>query len=543
MKLRYLLLLSVAIACLGCTRTVLRQESRYAGSDGSVKVHEYAEVLYDRSLSPYGYLGTRCGRPALTRGPDFFTLARETPMSTFSLDVDTASYALLRRSIREGKWPSDQEVRVEEWINYFGYDLPSPQGDEAFAVALELAQCPWNPRHRLLRVGLASREVQTGQRPPANLVLLIDTSGSMKSADRLPLVKNALVDLVAALDARDRVSLVTFSHGAKEVLPSTPGSEKGVIASAIMGLRGGGPSQGGKGLKRAYEIAEEQFLEGGVNRVIVATDGEFGDSYSMQREVETLVFKGAARGIYMTMLGFGVSEADRRLEWFTNRANGSYAVIDSVDEARKVLKRELSQSIVPVADDVKIQVEFNPGKVGAYRLIGYANRRLTDEAFNDPRVDAGDVGAGDHVTALYEIVPSGLEDGLGRVDALRYTRPAGEQAVYPNTDELLTFKISYRNPGSASPRRMVHLVRDTHVEWGVASDDFRWAAAVACFGLVAARTPFAGEASVDQALELARGSLGRDVNGERREFVDLVERARSITGMPGSNSPGPVAQR
>ncbi|AHG87977.1 Protein of unknown function DUF3520 [Gemmatirosa kalamazoonensis] len=456
-----------------------------------------------------------------------FLAVATNPRSTFSVDVDAASYGNVRRFITQGQRPPADAVRIEELVNYFPYDVPAPRGDDPIAITTEVAPAPWRPEHRLVRIALRARPIDVAQLPPSNLVFLIDVSGSMDEPNKLPLVKRALRLLVDQLRPQDRVAIVVYAGAAGLVLPSTSGEDKARIAEAIDRLEAGGSTAGGEGLLLAYKVARDNRVPNGTNRVILATDGDFNVGPSSDAEMERLVEAKRAEGTYLTVLGFGTGNfQDAKMEKLAKRGNGNYAYVDDLAEARKVLVRELGATLHTVADDVKLQVEFNPAAVRGYRLIGYEDRLLRDEDFADDKKDAGDVGAGHAVTALYEVVPAGVTGtvSLRGVDPLRYGA-----APAPNgrgRDELLYVQLRYKRPGESTSRLMTHPVPTTVAR--DASTDFRFAAAVAEFGMLLRDSEHKGRATGEQVLTLARGALGDDDGGYRADFVRLVERWRGL---------------
>ncbi|HEV3471151.1 MAG TPA: VWA domain-containing protein [Pyrinomonadaceae bacterium] len=456
---------------------------------------------------------------------DFVEVARA-PLSTFSVDVDTASYSNTRRFLREGQLPPADAVRVEELINYFSYDYPQPAGGAPFSVTAEAADCPWNLRHKLVRVGLQGRRVAAEDLPPANLVFLVDVSGSMQDENKLPLVKSSLRTLAEQLSGRDRVAIVVYAGSSGLVLPSTPGDSRGEIIAAVERLEAGGSTNGGEGLRLAYRVARENFREGGINRVVLATDGDFNVGVTSDDELVRLVEAERGRGVSLSVLGFGMGNLkDSRMEKLADKGDGNYAYVDTLAEARKVLGEQVGGTLHTIAKDVKVQVEFNPRLVAGYRLVGYENRLLRDEEFNDDRVDAGEIGAGHTVTALYEIVPAGQKVRAG-VDALKYQQPAAPSEA--GGGELLTVKLRYKEPGGGESKLLSVGVADTRASHLNASEDFKFAAAVAEFGMLLRDSRHKGAATYDGALRLARASLGPDLRGHRAEFVQLVETARSL---------------
>ena len=448
------------------------------------------------------------------------------PRSTFSIDVDTASYSLIRRHLNGGNLPPSGAVRLEEMINYFDYDYPQPTDSTPFAVATEVAAAPWNPRHKLVRIGIKGRHVQVEERPSVNLVFLIDVSGSMQYGDKLPLLKRGFAMLTQQLDADDRVSIVVYAGASGVVLPPTPGDQKGTILRAIANLEAGGSTNGGAGIHLAYEQARSAYLPGGQNRVVLATDGDFNVGTTNQSELVALIEHKRQQGVFLSVLGFGDGNYnDSTLEKLADKGNGNYAYIDSLPEAQKVLVEEAAGTLLTIAKDVKIQVEFNPTRVAGYRLIGYENRRLAHRDFTDDRKDAGDIGADHTVTGLYEIVPVGYDVPGGSVGSLRYqqpTRPTDEA----RTDELMTVKLRYKTPNGARSSEVAYAVRDTQRGFAAASADFRFAASVAEFGMLLRGSSHRGTASYQQVVEIARGSERGDQR--RGELVALVKKARAI---------------
>ena len=458
------------------------------------------------------------------------------PLSTFGIDVDPASYANVRRFLSEGRLPPQDAVRIEELVNYFDYEYPSPSGEHPFSVTTEVAPAPWNPAHRLVHVGLQGRRVAEEDLPPANLVFLLDVSGSMADYNKLPLVKTALRMLVERLREEDRVAIVVYAGAAGLVLPSTSGANRGAILEALEKLDAGGSTAGGQGIRLAYRVARESFRQGGNNRVILATDGDFNVGASSDAELVRLIERERADGIALSVLGFGTGNVkDARMEQLANRGNGNYAYIDGAQEARKVLVEEMGGTLLTIAKDVKVQVEFNPAAVQAYRLIGYENRLLAAEDFADDTRDAGELGAGHSVTALYEVVPVGAPSPARGADRLRYQQNLPTRRAAAG-GELLHVKLRYQPPQGGASRLIEQPVRDRATA-AAASADFRFAAAVAEWGLLLRGSEFRAGASHEQVLDLARGALGDDPHGYRREFVKLVEDSRRIAAV-ASDRPG-----
>lgn len=451
------------------------------------------------------------------------------PLSTFSIDVDNASYSNIRRFIRDGQNIPADSVRIEECINAFDYNYPQPVDDKAFSVNTTLATCPWNEDHLLVKVGIKGREISKEQRPVSNLVFLIDVSGSMQSADKLPLVKESLKLLVHQLDERDSVSYVVYAGSQGVVLPPTKLTESGRANAleALGKLEAGGSTNGGAGILRAYQIAKEMFIKGGVNRVILATDGDFNVGITDQSQLVSLVKERAADNIYLSVLGFGKGNLnDSLMESISKDGNGNHYYIDSIREGRKVLLQRLSGTLITIAKDVKIQIEFNPRKVGSYRLIGYANRQLRDEDFNNDKVDAGDIGAGHTVTAFYEIVPADMvQQNGGGVDALKYQQSA-EKPVATNAEpsnEWLTLKVRHKSPEGDISSLQESVVEGPAARWQDADSDFSFASAVALFGMKLRGMDEAKFITWPQVRELATPGLKHDLHEDRTEFIGLLE--------------------
>ena len=457
-----------------------------------------------------------------------FLAVTENPLSTFSIDVDTAAYSNMRRFIEAGQLPPRDAVRIEELINYFRYDYPAPTTDAPFSASVEVADCPWNPEHRLARIGLAGREIARGAHPGSNLVFLIDVSGSMEDPQKLPLLKSALALLIEELGARDQVAMVVYAGASGLALPPTSGAAKAEIVEAIERLEAGGSTNGGAGLALAYRLARENFVPGGVNRVILATDGDFNVGETDRGTLLRMIEKDAKNGIFLTALGFGYGNLkDDTLEHLADRGNGNYAYIDRLAEARKVLVEEMAGTLVTIAKDVKIQVEFNPLEVGAYRLIGYENRMLKKEDFNDDRKDAGEIGAGHNVTALYELVPPGKALEAPAVDALKYQSVAAPTAAAEDGD-LFTLRVRYKEPEGHVSRLLSFPIADEGLSLRAASADFKFAAAVAELGLLLRESSLAPSATFESAEKLAIDGLGADERGLRAEFLQLLRAARAL---------------
>lgn len=456
-----------------------------------------------------------------------FASPLDRPLSTFAVDVDRASYANVRRFLTQGYAPPRDAVRIEEMVNYFAYTYPGPSGQAPLAVYTEVGAAPWAAQHRLVRVGLQARRVERGEAPPSNLVFLLDVSGSMSDANKLPLVQQAFRMLVNQLRPQDRVAIVVYAGAAGLVLPSTSGENKQAMLDALDQLQAGGSTAGGAGIQLAYDVARQHFIPGGNNRVILATDGDFNVGLSSEADLVHLIESRRDEGTYLTVLGVGEGNyQDREMEALSNKGNGNYAYLDNATEAHKALVTEMNGTLVTVAKDVKVQVEFNPARVAAYRLVGYENRDLEDWEFNDDRRDGGEVGAGHTVTALYEVVPVGVPLPSERgVDALRYQRPVPTPRSAGESDELLFVKVRYQPPQGGRSTLLTHPVMDRPQSL---SDDGRFAAAVAAFGMLLRQSPHQGSATANLVLNLARSSRGRDADGYRAEFIRLVETWQSL---------------
>jgi Ca-activated chloride channel family protein len=452
-----------------------------------------------------------------------FLDAKQNPLSTFSIDVDTASYSNIRRFLTQQQSPPADAVRIEELLNYFRYNYPPPAGDVPFATHIEIADCPWKADHRLVRVGLKGKEIEAKAGLPCNLVFLIDVSGSMRSENKLPLLQQALELLVGSLKEQDRVAIVVYAGDSGLVLESTPCTNKRAILKAIKQLRAGGSTNGGAGIELAYSVATRHFIQRGVNRVILCTDGDFNVGVTSTGDLTRLIESKAKTGVFLTVLGFGMGNyKDATLERLADLGNGNYGYIDEIREAKKLLVEQLQGTLVTIAKDVKIQVEFNPQKVQAFRLIGYENRLLKKEDFNDDKKDAGEIGAGHTVTALYEIVPAGQPFESGRVDPLRYQ---AEAPGIPSND-MLTIKIRYKKPDGDESNMVSASLADKGGQFKNATKDFKFAAAVAAFGMLLRNSEHKGDADWEMVASL--GSAGNDGDEYRSEFLELVAQARAL---------------
>jgi Ca-activated chloride channel family protein len=450
-----------------------------------------------------------------------FKSAVQNPLSTFSIDVDTASYSNVRRYISYSQLPPADAVRIEEMINYFTYDYPQPSDGHPFSVTVEMSSCPWNGENRLIHLGLQGKSLDYDDLKPGNLVFLIDTSGSMEDPNKLPLLVKSLGLLVRELSNRDRVAIVAYAGSAGLVLPSTPAGNRAVILDALKRLQAGGSPAGGEGIELAYAVAKQNLITGGNNRVILCTDGDFNVGVSSTGDLVRLIEEKRKDDIYLTICGFGMGNyKDGRMEQISNAGNGNYFYIDGIREAEKVFGREMRANLFTIAKDVKIQVEFNPLKVKAYRLVGYENRILAKEDFNNDAKDAGELGAGHSVTALYEIIPAGSKQPVNEADELKYQQTGVKKG--PAADEVMTVKLRYKKPRSETSTFMVVPVKDASVALASSSDNFRFSAAVAGFGMLLRESPFKNELSAGDVISLARASQGKDDEGYRAEFVSLV---------------------
>jgi Ca-activated chloride channel family protein len=461
-----------------------------------------------------------------------FMKAKDFPLSTFSIDVDAASYSNLRRFVNNGQIPPRDAVRIEELVNYFSYNYPQPSGEDPFAVHTEVAASPWHKNHQLVMVGLQGKKIPVESLPPSNLVFLIDVSGSMQDANKLPLVKASMNLLVDQLRQEDHVSMVVYAGAAGLVLPPTGGNEKEKIREAIDRLEAGGSTAGSAGIKLAYSTAKSRFLKEGNNRVILCTDGDFNVGVSSDEALEKMIEEERKSGVFLTVLGFGMGNyQDAKMQKLADKGNGNHAYIDQLNEAKKVLVNEFGGTLFTIAKDVKLQVEFNPALVKAYRLVGYENRMLNKEDFNNDKKDAGDMGSGHTVTALYEIIPTGVNSNyIDSVDALKYQSTKSESAAVDiNAKELMTVKIRYKQPTGDKSKLLVHTVNKTTKGWEQASENFRFASAVAGYGMLVRNSEYKGNVTYNRLLKMIKSSIGTDEQGYRREFKNIVENTASLS--------------
>ncbi|MCF0062478.1 von Willebrand factor type A domain-containing protein [Dyadobacter chenwenxiniae] len=457
-----------------------------------------------------------------------FQVASQMPVTTFSVDVDRAAYSNTRRFLNNGQMPPVDAVRIEEMINYFDYDYAGPSGEHPIAVSTEMTDSPWNPGLKLLHIGLQAKTVPTKNLPASNLVFLIDVSGSMSDQNKLPLLKQAFKLLVDQLRPQDKISIVVYAGAAGEILKPTSGSEKMTIKEALDGLEAGGSTAGGAGIELAYKLAKDNFIKNGNNRVILATDGDFNVGISSEGALQRLIEEKRKEGIFLSIMGFGMGNyKDSHIETLADKGNGNYAYIDNIQEARKEFVQEFGGTLFTIAKDVKIQIEFNPRHVQAYRLIGYENRALKNEEFHDDKKDAGEMGSGHTVTALYEIVPTGAKSPyLSKNDALKYQKT--DASDIGKTDEMLTLKIRYKKPDEDQSVLFDMPVKNISRPMAACSENLRFASAVAEFGLLLRGSEFKGKASYRDVIARAKTAFGKDEEGYRSEFVQLVKTAETL---------------
>jgi Ca-activated chloride channel family protein len=459
---------------------------------------------------------------------NIFVSAQKNPLSTFSIDVDTAAYANMRRFLNQNQLPPKDAVRIEEMVNYFHYDYPDPKGKHPFSITTEISSAPWNPKHRVLMIGLQGKKVDTSKMPRNNLVFLMDVSGSMNNPNKLPLLKKSFKLLVENMRADDRVAIVVYAGAAGLVLPSTSGKEADKILAALDKLSAGGSTAGGAGIMLAYKVAKDNFIKDGNNRIILATDGDFNVGASSDGEMVRLIEEKRKEGVFLTVLGLGRGNyKDAKMEKLADKGNGNYAYIDTIMEAKKVLVTEMGSTLLTIAKDVKIQIEFNPAKVKGYRLVGYENRMLKNEDFNDDTKDAGEMGAGHSVTAFYEIIPADSDEELPGVDPLKYQDAKISDAA-KKSPELATIKFRYKAPKEDESQLIVEPVLDKGIHWKKTSKDFRFASAVVELGLLLRDSEFKGASTFESLIARAKNASGADPHGYRAEFVRLAEMAEAL---------------
>lgn len=470
----------------------------------------------------------REGYDNITENP--FLKVNDNPLSTFSIDVDGASYSNIRRYINEGQLPPDGAVRIEEMINYFSYNYPQPKGDDPFSINTEYALCPWNTSHQIVSIGLQGKKIPTENLPPANLVFLIDVSGSMQSLNKLPLVQTSMKLLVDQLRPQDKVAIVVYAGNAGLVLPSTKGTQKVTIKNAIDGLQAGGSTAGGAGIQLAYKVAQDNFISKGNNRVILCTDGDFNVGMSSDDELENMIEDKRESGIFLTVLGYGTGNyQDAKMQKLADKGNGNHAYIDNIKEARKVLINQFGGTMFTIAKDVKLQIEFNPAKVQGYRLIGYENRMLAKEDFNDDKKDAGELGSGHTVTALYEIIPAGVNaPELKKVDALKYQKPQEKPGGFADASEIMTVKFRYKQPAGNKSMLLEKVVAGEPVPFNRTSSNFHLSAAVAQFGMLLRNSEHKGQGGYRLVNQLLTSSDVDDKEGYKAELISLAQAAAAM---------------
>lgn len=501
----------------------------------------YAEPSYNRSAKNKGIPApvadeswrynnnfSREGYDNIKENP--FLKSTDNPLSTFSIDVDGASYSNIRRFLNSGQLPPEGAVRIEEMINYFTYQYPQPTGDAPFSINTEYTVCPWNEKHSLVSIGLQGKKIPSENLPAVNIVFLIDVSGSMWSQDKLPLVQSSMKLLADQLRPQDRVAIVVYAGNAGLVLPSTDGNEKVKIKEAIDGLQAGGSTAGGAGIKLAYKTAQDNFIKNGNNRIVLCTDGDFNVGQSSDDELERMIEEKRKSGVYLTVLGFGTGNyQDAKMQKLADKGNGNHAYIDNLSEARKVLISQFGGTMFTIAKDVKLQVEFNPAKVQGYRLIGYENRMLAKEDFNDDKKDAGELGSGHTVTALYEIIPAGIDaPELKKADDLKYQKPQGQAPVFNNSNEVMTVKFRYKKPAEDKSRLLEKIISGDPVAFNNAGNNIKLAAAVAKFGMMLRNSEYKGADNYNLAVSILSQLNNKDESGYRKELLGLIRKAASI---------------
>jgi len=514
-------LISLLSACSGVKKTESADSMINAkGTSSNVQIQLSEEIQLDRGFKNDTEFNTESYNVI---NENQFLDSVNNPLSTFSIDVDTASYSNVRRFLNEGRKPPVDAVRIEELINYFTYEYTRPQGEEPFSITKEISKCPWNEKNNLLLIGMQGKKIETDNLPPSNIVFLLDVSGSMNDPNKLPLLKSGFKLLVDKLRKQDKVSIVVYAGAAGVVLDSTTGDNKDKILDAISRLEAGGSTAGAQGIELAYKVAKENFIPSGNNRVILATDGDFNIGVSSDAQLTRMIEKKRNEGIFLTVLGFGSGNyKDSKMESLADKGNGNYAYIDNILEAKKVLVNEIGSTLFTIAKDVKIQVEFNPTKVKAYRLIGYENRLLNKEDFNNDSIDAGELGAGHSVTALYELIPTDSDEEVSNVDELKY-----QQSEVVPSDEIATIKLRYKKPDEDESNLLSYTVEQQDIQ-DTPCSNLKFASTVAEFGLLLRDSKYKGSASYDSLLERAKECLNNDETGYRREFINLIEIADSL---------------
>lgn len=485
----------------------------YFTSDKKIEINTEEYRYIEKNTEEYAYIEENVYRASINN-----------PLSTFSIDVDTASYSNVRRFLMDGQMPQKDAVRIEEMINYFNYDYPKPKGDVPFNIITEISECPWNDKHQLAMIALKGKEMIQEEKLRSNLVFLLDVSGSMNEPDKLPLLKSAFNMLVNQLDEDDKVSIVVYAGAAGVVLEPTSGDNKDKIIDAIESLQAGGSTAGGEGIELAYKIARENYIEKGNNRIILATDGDFNVGLSSDGELTRLIEKNRDDGVFLSVLGFGTGNLkDSKAELLADKGNGNYAYIDNILEAKKVLVDEIGSTLFTIAKDVKLQIEFNPAKVKGYRLVGYENRMLNNEDFNDDKKDAGELGAGHTVTAFYELIPFDSDEEIPGLDDLKY-----QNTKLKDSDDIMYVKLRYKQPNGEKSKLIELAVTKDYIN-KKASQDFYFASAVAEFGMLLRDSEFKGNSSYDHVIKLARNNKSDDLEGYRAEFIKMVKLAKELS--------------
>ncbi|MBI9077062.1 MAG: VWA domain-containing protein [Desulfatibacillum sp.] len=533
---------SVTLSVIGCSKKMTSEPGMKTGtttSTGGSTVSGKAEyTLFAATPAPAFKDAARYAPPARTQffnteeyayiNENGFKSPLRDPLSTFSIDVDTASYSNVRRFLTDGTMPPPDAVRIEELVNYFSYDYPQPTGQDPFSITMEMSQCPWNWNNMLVHVGLQGKNLNYGDVKPSNFVFLLDVSGSMSSKNKLPLVKKSLEMLLQELGPNDRIAIVAYAGAAGLVLPSTPASHERTIMKALDNLSAGGSTAGGQGIELAYRVAWENLIPDGNNRVILCTDGDFNVGMSSTGDLVRMIEDKRQHGVYLTICGFGMGNyKDDKMESLSNAGNGNFFYIDDKSEARKVFVHEMRANMFTLAKDVKIQVEFNPAKVKEYRLVGYENRILAAEDFNNDLKDAGEIGPGHTVTALYEIVPTGLGEGVQRIDSLKYQKSEPTEPAYDG-NEILNIKFRYKNPKEDHSQLISRVLEDTPRVFAETSNNFRFSAAVAGWGMLLRQSPYAERLTWGQIERMAQEAKGSDEMGYRTEFIELINTSKNI---------------
>lgn len=533
-KVRYLMVLALIPSFLsGCpTTTVVNPPTSYSQSDiySGATANTYSAPMpmasastAPNAVSQESKIGNNSEEYSKIVDNGYLEVSSN-PLSTFSIDVDTASYSNIRRFIENGQTPPKDSARIEEMINYFSYDYPQPTGNDPFSINMEMSNAPWNNEHKLVSIGLQGKNIDKENMPSSNIVFLIDTSGSMGDPNKLPLLKESFKLLVNQLRKEDKVSIVAYAGSAGLVLDATSGDNKQKIISALDQLSSGGSTAGGAGINLAYKIAKDNFIKNGNNRVILATDGDFNVGASSDAELVKLIEQKRDEGTFLSVLGFGMGNyKDSKMEQLADKGNGNYAYIDGIKEAKKVFVDQMGGTLLPIAKDVKLQVEFNPVKIKSYRLIGYENRKLNNEDFNDDKKDAGELGAGTSVTALYEVVPVS-----SNVDALKYQQNTTVTNAALQSNELINVKFRYKDPKESESKLISKPLLENNTDFNQTSDNFRFAASVAGFGMLLRDSQYKGDININKIIDMAKNSKSYDLQGYRNDFINMLNLYNSM---------------